>query len=57
MSYLDKNREYWIDAIRSFACMFVIKVHAPSTGGIKVLSFIGPFNYFASAGASFFLMI
>ena len=55
---IDQNREYWIDAIRSFACICVIIVHAPTSGGMKGISFIGPINYFAAAGASIlFFMI
>ena len=47
------NREYWIDAIRSFACLCVITTHAPipnTTGGGE--TFVSAFNYFSVAGAS-----
>lgn len=58
MHKLERNREYWIDAIRSFACICVVIVHSPSPGGTKGLEFIGPINYFAAAGASIlFFMI
>ena len=58
MKEIDKDRLYWIDAIRSFACVCVLIVHAPTVGGTKGLRFIGPINYFAAAGASIlFFMI
>ena len=55
---IDENRLYWIDAIRSFACLCVITTHAPIPGGTNGLYMITPFNYFAVAGASIlFFMI
>ena len=54
-----KDREYWIDAVRSFACLCVITTHAPipkSTGGGDFL--VSAFNYYSVAGASIlFFMI
>ena len=53
-----KNREYWIDAVRSFACLCVITTHAPIPNGSDGQSFISPFNYYAMGGASIlFFMI
>lgn len=57
MNKIDTDRLYWIDAIRSFACICVVAVHAPIPGGIGG-GFNGPFNYFTAAGASIlFFMI
>lgn len=57
MSKIDADRQYWIDAIRSFACICVVAVHAPIPGG-QGGAFNGPFNYFTAAGASIlFFMI
>lgn len=54
-----QGREYWIDAVRSFACLCVITTHAPipnSLGGGEV--FVSAFNYYSVAGASIlFFMI
>ncbi len=53
-----ENRQYWIDAVRSFACLCVICTHAPIPGGTHGTNFIAPFNYFSVAGASIlFFMI
>ena len=56
---MEIQREYWIDAVRSFACLCVITTHAPipgCTGGGTPL--IAVSNYFAVAGASIlFFMI
>ncbi len=30
---MDNNREYWIDAVRSFACLCVIMTHAAIPNG------------------------
>jgi surface polysaccharide O-acyltransferase-like enzyme len=55
---IDNNRLYWIDAIRSFACLCVITVHAAVPGGTKGQYMIGPINYFTASGASIlFFMI
>lgn len=55
---IDNNRLYWIDAIRSFACLCVITVHAAVPGGTKGLYMLGPVNYFTASGASIlFFMI
>lgn len=52
------NREYWIDAVRSFACLCVITTHAPIPNGSNGQVFISPFNYYAMGGASvLFFMI
>lgn len=54
-----QDREYWIDAVRSFACLCVITTHAPipnSLGGGEM--FVSAFNYYSVAGASIlFFMI
>ena len=53
-----KNREYWIDAVRSFACLCVITTHAPIPNGSEGKAFISLFNYYAVGGASIlFFMI
>lgn len=55
---IDNNRLYWIDAIRSFACLCVITVHAIVPDGTKGAYLIGPINYFSTSGASIlFFMI
>jgi surface polysaccharide O-acyltransferase-like enzyme len=52
------DREYWIDAVRSFACLCVITTHAPIPhcgGGAPLIAVT---NYYAVAGASIlFFMI
>ena len=54
---LDTDRLYWIDAIRSFACICVVAVHTPIPGG-KGDAFNSIYNYYAAAGASIlFFMI
>lgn len=58
MTKLDDNRLYWIDAIRSFACMCVLLTHSVIPGGTRGNGIIAPLNYFAVAGASvLFFMI
>ncbi len=53
-----KEREYWIDAVRSFACLCVITTHAPIPGGANGLDVIPFFNYYAMSGGSIlFFMI
>ena len=53
-----KEREYWIDAVRSFACICVITTHAPIPNGSDGSNFIAFFNYYAAGGASIlFFMI
>lgn len=55
---IDKNRLYWIDAIRSFACLCVIGTHAPLPNNTTAPAFVSSFNYFSVAGASIlFFMI
>lgn len=57
-SKIDKDRLYWIDAIRSFACLCVITTHAPMPGFKNGLAWIAVFNFFSVAGASIlFFMI
>jgi len=55
---LRQDRLYWIDAIRSFACLCVITTHAPIPNcgsGEKIIAIT---NYFSVAGASvLFFMI
>lgn len=53
-----KNREYWIDAVRSFACLCVITTHAPIPNNSSDQFVIAITNYFSVAGASIlFFMI
>jgi len=53
-----REREYWIDAVRSFACLCVITTHAPMPNGSDGNYCIAIFNYFSMAGASvLFFMI
>ena len=55
---LDPNRLYWIDAIRSFACLCVITTHAPMPGLGEGYQIKAVYNYFSIAGASIlFFMI
>lgn len=55
---IDKDRLYWIDAVRSFACLCVISTHAPMIGWGHGHAFKAVFNYFSIAGASIlFFMI
>ena len=57
-SSIDPQRLYWIDAIRSFACICVITTHAPIPNGSDGRVFVAFFNYFSVAGASIlFFMI
>ena len=58
MAKLDENRLYWIDAIRSFACLCVLLNHSVIPGGTCGNEIIEPFRYFTVAGASIlFFMI
>ena len=53
-----QQREYWIDAVRSFACICVLMTHSPipTTEGGRVI--IPVYNFFAVTGASIlFFMI
>lgn len=55
---IDENRLYWIDAIRSFACLCVLTIHAYVPGGTHGARIVAGINYFAVAGASIlFFMI
>lgn len=47
-----KDREYWIDAVRSFACLCVITTHAPIPNSGGGASLIAATNYYSVAGAS-----
>lgn len=52
------NREYWIDAVRSFACICVVIVHAAIPGNVGGQGAISIFNYYAVGGGSIlFFMI
>ncbi len=51
------TREYWIDAVRSFACLCVVVVHSPIPGGTNGLGCIAVFNYYAVVGVPLFFMI
>lgn len=58
MTKLDQNRLYWIDAIRSFACLCVLLSHSVIPGGTRGSYIINPLQYFVVAGASvLFFMI
>lgn len=53
-----KDREYWIDAVRSFACICVLMTHAPIPSTIGGRMFIPVYNFVAVGGASIlFFMI
>lgn len=53
-----KDREYWIDAVRSFACICVLMTHAPIPSTIEGRMFIPVYNFVAVGGASIlFFMI
>ena len=55
---MDNNREYWIDAVRSFACLCVIMTHAAIPNGSDGQYMVAIYNYFAVGGASIlFFMI
>lgn len=55
---MNPKREYWIDAVRSFACICVLTTHAPIPHSTHGLAFASIFNYFAVSGASIlFFMI
>lgn len=58
MTELDPNRLYWIDAIRSFACVCVLLSHAFDPVGAAKVAAIEPIRYLIVAGASvLFFMI
>lgn len=53
-----KEREYWIDLIRSFACICVLMTHAPIPSTVGGRMFIPVYNFIAVGGASIlFFMI
>lgn len=55
---MDNNREYWIDAVRSFACLCVIMTHAAIPNGSDGSYMVAIYNYCAIGGASIlFFMI
>jgi len=54
----DQERLYWIDAIRSFACICVVTTHAAIAGNYRDTIAVAFFNYYSMAGASIlFFMI
>lgn len=58
MTKIDNNRLYWIDAIRSFACLCVLLMHSVIPGGTRGNYIVAPLQYFSVSGASvLFLMI
>jgi len=57
MKQLDENRLYWIDAIRSFACLCVLTLHAYVPGGTNGARIVGGINYYVQAGFILFFMI
>ena len=58
MTELDPNRLYWIDAIRSFACVCVLLSHAFDPVGAAQVAALEPIRYLIVAGASvLFFMI
>ncbi|MBP5688333.1 MAG: acyltransferase family protein [Muribaculaceae bacterium] len=58
MTKLDDNRLYWIDAIRSFACLCVLLTHSVIPGGSRGGNIVAPIQYLSVAGASvLFFMI
>ena len=53
-----KKREYWIDAVRSFACICVLMTHSPIPSTVEGRTFIPIYNFVAVGGASIlFFMI
>ena len=53
-----QNREYWIDLIRSFACICVLMTHAPIPSTVGGRMFLPVYNFVAVGGASIlFFMI
>lgn len=53
-----KDRQYWIDAIRSFACICVLMTHSPIPSTVEGRIFIPVYNFCAVGGASIlFFMI
>ena len=53
-----KEREFWIDAVRSFACICVVATHAPIPSTESGRIFVPFFNFLAVGGASIlFFMI
>ena len=58
MTKLDDSRLYWIDAIRSLACVCVLLSHAFSPVGADKIASLEPIRYLIVAGASvLFFMI
>lgn len=55
---ISKERQYWIDAIRSFACLCVITTHAPNPSNTLGVMFVPFYNLLVIGGASLlFFMI
>lgn len=53
-----KDRQYWIDAVRSFACICVLMTHSPIPSTVEGRIFIPAYNFCAVGGASIlFFMI
>ena len=52
-----KDREPWLDAVRSFACLCVILVHAPIPNGSDGQYIISITNYISVGGPILFFMI
>lgn len=53
-----KDRQYWIDAVRSFACICVLMTHSPIPSTVEGRIFIPVYNFCAVGGASIlFFMI
>ena len=53
-----KEREYWIDLVRSFACICVLMTHSPIPSTVSGRMFIPVCNFIAVGGASIlFFMI
>lgn len=58
MAKLDENRLYWIDVIRSFACVCVVLSHSILKGGTVGGGVVAPVDYAVRGGASIlFFMI
>lgn len=58
MPKLDENRLYWIDVIRSFACVCVVLSHSILKGGTVGVGVVTPVDYAVRGGASIlFFMI
>lgn len=45
-----KDRQYWIDAVRSFACICVLMTHSPIPSTVEGRIFIPVYNFCAVGG-------